>query len=253
MNRVSALPGPDAFPELATPTPEEDGDDFLDALLGMDTLGVGETVEWPEKEPEPGVFAGGVTSGVGGGDGGVGGGASAGATGSKKRAQGGGAGKGEAWGAASRAPFVAEDGGDSVLDDLLGLELGIPPTSAAAAAEDALISPDQSDDFLFSAPAGTTATTGETPTAAGIFGEDSAASPNETAGDGRREGGGGERAVAAAAAAVPAPFDGAELGRLCTHLNDRNRRAKRLAQRCQEMFLRLFFKVQQRVWSCFDF
>lgn len=43
---------------------------------------------------------------------------------------------------------------------------------------------------------------------------------------------------------VSPPFDGAELGRLCTHLNDRNRRAKRLAQRCQEMFLSLFFKVR---------
>lgn len=240
---MPALPGPDAFPELATPTPGEDGDDFLDALLGMDTLGVGETVKWPETEAEAGVFAGGVTGGVGG-EGGVGGGASAGATGSKKRAQGGGAGKKEAWGAGSRAPFVTEDGGDSVLDDLLGLELGIPPTSAAAA-EGALISPNQSDDLLFSAPAGTAATTGETPTAAGILREGFAASPNEAVGDGRREGGGGDQAVAAVAPAPP--FDGAELGRLCTHLNDRNRRAKRLAQRCQEMFLRLFFKVQQRV------
>lgn len=43
---------------------------------------------------------------------------------------------------------------------------------------------------------------------------------------------------------VSPPFDGAELGRLCTHLNDRNRKAKRLAQRCQEMFLSLFFKVR---------
>ncbi|CBN74805.1 conserved unknown protein [Ectocarpus siliculosus] len=43
------------------------------------------------------------------------------------------------------------------------------------------------------------------------------------------------------------PFGGAELGRLCTHLNDRNRRAKRLAQRCQEMFLRLFFKDHSQV------
>ncbi|CAN0035423.1 unnamed protein product, partial [Sphacelaria rigidula] len=38
------------------------------------------------------------------------------------------------------------------------------------------------------------------------------------------------------------PFEGAELAKLCSHLNDRNRRAKRLAQQCQSMFLRLFFK-----------
>lgn len=49
-------------------------------------------------------------------------------------------------------------------------------------------------------------------------------------------------AEASMAEASP-PFGGAELGHLCTHLNNRNRKAKRLAQQCQDMFLRLYFKV----------
>lgn len=232
---MTALPGPDAFPELATPTPGEDGDDFLDALLGMDTLGVAETVKWPETD------AGGVS----GGGGGVGGAASAGVSGSRERDQGGGTGKTEAWGAGSPAAFGAEDSGDSVLDDLLGLELGIPPIPAAA--ESALNFPEGSEKVLAIAAVGGDATTGETPTAAGVFGGDSSAVQDETARDGRRGGVETRDGEVEAAVSVPSPpFDGAELGRLCAHLNDRNRRAKRLAQRCQEMFLRLFFKVRQR-------
>ncbi|CAN0041293.1 unnamed protein product, partial [Laminaria digitata] len=148
----------------------------------------------------------------------------------------------QAWGADSHAALEAEDSGDSVLDDLLGLELGIAPTPGAAA-EGALICPEESRESVVTAAAGGAATTGETLIAAGIFGECSAMALDETAGDGRGEGGDGE----AAAVSPPSPFDGAELGRLCTHLNDRNRKAKRLAQRCQEMFLRLFFKDHSEI------
>ena len=234
---MTALPGPDAFPELATPTPGEDGDDFLDALLGMDTLGVTETVKWPEKD------AGGI-SGGGGGVGGasVGGAASAGVAGSRERGRGGGAGKTEAWGAGSPAAFGVEDSGDSVLDDLLGLELGVTPIPAVA--QSALNFPEGSGRLLVTAAVGGDATTVETPTAAGVFGGASSAVQDETARDLRRGGVETRDGEVEAAVSVPSPpFDGAELGRLCAHLNDRNRRAKRLAQRCQEMFLRLFFKV----------
>ena len=250
-NRSPALPGADVFPELATSIPGDggdggDGDDFLDALLGMDALGVGSVggrgVGGVGRDVGVGDdFDGG---GVGFGGGGGGGGGSSGAAGSRKKRQEKGAGK--AWGAGvSRQAFEAEDGGDSVLDDLLGLEVGVGSTPKGAAGEGAVIFPEESGKRSGIAGAGGSAdTAGEMDTAAGVFGDGSSAVLTETAGDERRgvgKGGGGEATVA-----VRPPFDGAELGRLCTHLNDRNRKAKRLAQRCQEMFLRLFFKVRRR-------
>lgn len=115
--------------------------------------------------------------------------------------------------------------GDSVIDALLGLELdGDPNVGGSRGTSDVIVGGEHfgiEDDVRGSADG-----------ADGVV-----ASVTEWGGRRAEEGDGEE--------ALP-PFDGAALGRLCRHLNDRNRRAKRLAQRCQDMFLSLFFKVRRQ-------
>lgn len=115
--------------------------------------------------------------------------------------------------------------GDSVIDALLGLELdGDPDICGARGTSDVIVGGENfgiKDDVRRGADV-----------ADGVV-----ASVMEWGGRRAEEGDGEE--------ALP-PFDGAALGRLCQHLNDRNRRAKRLAQRCQDMFLSLFFKVRRQ-------
>lgn len=200
----------------------EGGDDLLDALLGLDVSSGGETFKPGATAPPgaAGAFGGGVDI------------ASRDRFGfddptqlfsevvAAGRAAGGGQQRGRA--ALQRTPWGggdgAEGGGDSMLDALLGLEVGISSTTTVPAEQDLLGS------------------------GVGVGGEfradDAGPESDEEVVDGspgRRNVGDGE--------GVSPPFEGADLGRLCTHLNDRNRKAKRLAQRCQEMFLRLFFKV----------
>ena len=242
--------GAEAFPGLAVASSAshgdgDDGDDLLDALLGLEVSGA------------PSSSAAKAASGNGGGGGGSGGG-------------GGGVATFEEEGSHEKRTFSevasvpgaggAGDDGDSMLDALLGLEIEPAPTGVVAGAAAAVATPAESGNGGGGATSSGSDRRGtlgvDVRATLGIEGEASfgvdatgsarggSAAAEKQRGSARSKArdelGGGEGAVAMPS---PPPFEGAELGRLCTHLNDRNRRAKRLAQRCQEMFLRLFFKV----------
>lgn len=130
-----------------------------------------------------------------------------------------------------RGQYRREDGVDCTLDGLLGLDKAV---------ED--VPPRKGDRYWDLGPDGEASRRNELDLLRG--GGALAREGVVTADVGIESEGGavGERTVVKASP----PFDGTELGRLCAHLNDRNRRAKRLAQRCQEMFLSLFFKVRRR-------
>ncbi|CAM9312557.1 unnamed protein product, partial [Scytosiphon promiscuus] len=230
-------PGMESFPNFsahATPAALAsteagggDGDDLLDALLG---LGVSEDAPTAAAAAAPAAptVAGGVRRGV-------------------FETSGGGSGGGQVRSfseAAASAPYDAD--GDSLLDALLGLEVGPTPapTPAAAPADGgrgegaSFVGGDEA------ASIGMTRGRGDDATAPVKSEEEGAVvrDGGSRNGSGGAEVGGGDAVVPS-----PPPFEGTELGRLCTHLNDRNRRAKRLAERCQEMFLRLFFKDHSQV------
>ncbi|CAM9108734.1 unnamed protein product [Discosporangium mesarthrocarpum] len=59
--------------------------------------------------------------------------------------------------------------------------------------------------------------------------------------------GGGDRSGEKGRGEGKAPFDGPDLEKLCSHLNNQNRSAKHLSMRCQELFLRLYFKDHYEV------
>lgn len=220
----------------------DDGDDLLDALLGLDVSGV----------PAATTASGG--SG-GGGDGfaGLDKGSDAKKTFSAVASVAAGAG-GDAGGGAG-------DDGDSMLDALLGLEVAKPAAVPAAATAEVRTERDSGgggaasyDSDRHGAPLGVEGEVAFGGDAAGsVRGESTATAEEKRAAAGskaRDRVGGGGGARGGEVVPNPPPFEGTELGRLCTHLNDRNRRAKRLAQRCQEMFLRLFFKVRH-MWVIF--
>ncbi|CAM9652144.1 unnamed protein product [Ectocarpus fasciculatus] len=205
-SRLPPPPGMESFPELAGP---EDGDDLLDSLLGLEVSG-----------STAAIAAADSNSGFGGSED-VGEGTTKAKSFSAATAA---SGTAAAAAAAAAASATFDGDGDSMLDALLGLEIG--PTMARN---------------------GVKATPGEEEEEEEEEGRDD----DITAHGGGGGGTGGESSPSAGGSVVvassPPPFGGAELGRLCTHLNDRNRRAKRLAQRCQEMFLRLFFKDHSQV------
>lgn len=233
-------PGSKAFQPLGNPAGE--GDSMLDELLGLDdpgdtpARGDGPAPSWANAAAG---FPGGRTrssvDSPSGGDGGCVGRPEA-ARGGVGVEGGGGEGGGGVYGTGHPGKHNQGSGAigrggargrplddDSMLDELLGEE------------DDS--APDRAPNSISVAPGGPV---GELPShAAGGTGR-------EFDGEGVRAAGAGEAGTAGRAARSP-PFGGAELGRLCTHLNDRNRRAKRLSERCQEMFLRLYFKVRPAV------
>lgn len=239
--------GTEAFPGLARPASHDVdgiGDDVLDALLGLDVSGVSA-----------------AKTGGGGGGGGL-----------EGFEAGNGAKKSFSEAVSLPAGGVGPgDEGDSMLDALLGLEVesapsGVAMSAAAAAAateggiggggatlsgsdrqgkfgNDSRAALDIEGEAAFGSDA-------DGFDAAGSVHMEPAAAPEEkTSASGSKRWGIGGAAEDGEVVPSDPPFEGAELGTLCTHLNDRNRRAKRLAQRCQEMFLRLFFKVSMVGWS----
>lgn len=231
--------GAEAFPGLAVASSAshgdgDDGDDLLDALLGLEVSGA------------PSSSAAKAASGNGGGGGGV------------ARFEEEGSHEKITFSEVASVPGAggAGDDGDSMLDALLGLEVEPAPSGVVAGAAAAVATPAESgnggggatssgSDRRGTLGVGIRATLGiEGEASFGVDATGGSAAAEKQRGSARSKArdelGGGEGAVAMPS---PPPFEGAELGRLCTHLNDRNRRAKRLAQRCQEMFLRLFFKV----------
>lgn len=224
----------EAFPGMlttATGAPVDDGaqgggDDLLDALLGLDVSGA------------TALDVSTMTSGSGlggdiGGNTGFGGLETAGRSGGDARKS------FSEVAAAAAAGGGDDDGGDSLLDALLGLEVGTELERDTGGGAFAVSAPAEEAKEKAAASTGASGAVG----AAGADAGAGAAGSSE--GVGRAGDGEGGRGPAVQA---PPPFEGAELGRLCKHLNDRNRRAKRLAQRCQEMFLRLFFKVAFVSW-----
>lgn len=144
--------------------------------------------------------------------------------------------------------FFGQKDGDSELDALLGLGVGPDPRAEMPAAPPALSAVIEKHEGGVRIGKGTTNDDDDAVVAEEAASNHSRRSqdvvgPGLDSGIARAlgaEGGGG--------AVLTPPFEGTELGQLCKHLNDRNRKAKRLAQRCQEMFLRLFFKVTTAIF-----
>ncbi|CAM9697488.1 unnamed protein product [Pylaiella littoralis] len=206
-------PGMEAFPDLANPALGGDGDDLLDALLGLDVSGA--TAAAVAPQPPPSTTAGEAEIGI-----------------DTHRTFSDVTGVTGAAGGAAGGAAAAGDDGDSLLDALLGLDVETP---AVTTMEDDTGGAGYGNDGV---PFGGDAD------AAWLTSAE--AKEKAAKGSNKWEGGGGGE-VGDLAVASPPPFEGAELGTLCTHLNERNRNAKRLAQRCQEMFLRLFFKDHSQV------
>lgn len=227
-------PGLDAFPVMGKPA-DNDGDSLLDDLLGLDDAAPFkcETAKTKSEtvENSPTSHNRGALHHAGRGGGGV-------VVGSRR---GGTAAAATAWsGFGGSGGGGANMEGDSVIDALLGLELDDDDPNVAGEGNtgDVMITGgDRGDGEFFGVEDDVRGSSSSSSVDKAV--EFVTASTAE--GVGRRrieEGDDGDVAL------LPPPFDGTELGRLCRHLNDRNRRAKRLAQRCQEMFLRLFFKVR---------
>lgn len=221
--RVSPPPGLDAFPEMATATPTGDGDDLLDALLGLN-------VADPSGRSRPVEAAS-----AGGADETLSDFTHTGLDGTPKMSF------SEVTAAAAGDGAFGKQGAveDSMLDALLGLDVG----GVSSAGDDGAVPGESVIDGVISGKSFPGEdVTGEQVDAYCAEVSDVVVVGGSADVSGTRGEEGGDNGIAGTVGSPP--FDGAELRRLCRHLNDRNRRAKRLAQRCQDMFLSMFFKVR---------